>query len=138
VGCKQSGIGHKLRYRLWAVMVLGTVSIPMALWAEGRGPKSIVFETRLGSVTFPHDNHGQYVNGDCAKCHHVKDGKNKACRACHKRRPETTEGDPISFYDVKMGFCRDCHREQRAAKEASKAPVLCKECHNVKEIRYSN
>ncbi len=122
----------------WAFMVLGFILLPVTLRAEGVGPELMVFKTRLGSVTFLHHNHGEYVNGECAKCHHTTAQSNQqACRNCHKSKPETLEGDPVSFYDVKMGLCRDCHREKRAAGEASKAPVLCEECHNVKEIRDS-
>jgi cytochrome c553 len=121
------------------LILFGLLSVPLTLWAEAEGPKSIVFQTKLGSVTFLHDNHQERLSNDCVKCHHVKGEKKKqACRNCHKRKLETVVGDPLSFYDVKMELCRGCHREKRAANKASKAPVFCKDCHNVKEIRYPN
>jgi hypothetical protein len=119
-------------------VVLAVLFAPVVLWAAGKGSTFIFFQTSLGSVTFLHNNHGKYVKGDCAVCHHIKSEKKKeACRNCHKRKTETLEGDPLSFYDVKMSLCRGCHREKRAANKASKAPVFCEECHNVKEIKYS-
>lgn len=120
------------------MILLGLLLLPLRLFADGEDPESIVFQTSLGSVTFFHNKHERYLKNDCAKCHHVQGEKKKqACRHCHKRKTETAEEDPPSFYDVKMAFCRGCHREKRAARKASKAPVFCKECHNVKEIRYS-
>lgn len=131
--------GHRMEKRSLVFIWFGLLSVPLTLWAEGGGPKSIVFQTRLGSVTFFHNTHQGYLRNECARCHHVKGEKEKqACRHCHKRKTETAEGDPLSFYDVKMAFCRGCHREKRAVDRASKAPVFCKECHNVKEIRYSH
>jgi len=126
-----------MKTRLLFLLLSGLFLIPPALWADGEGTKRIIYDTSLGPVTFYHDKHVEHTNNDCIKCHHVKDGEEKqSCRPCHKKKSETAAGDPLSFYDVKMKFCRGCHREIRSDNPKSIAPTLCRECHDVKKINW--
>ena len=107
---------------------------------EPTGPEAVVFETSLGPVRYPHPTHVQLSRGDCAGCHHPSEparqsGKvhqREACRHCHKKRAETLEGDPPSFYEVKMEFCRGCHLRVKKRQRTSKAPTDCEQCHDLR------
>jgi len=120
------------------LIVLGFFLSALPLQADGDKTQTIIFEASLGPVTFLHDKHQEITNNDCSICHHLKDEKGKqACRQCHKRKNETFEDDPLSFYDVKMQFCRNCHRGKNSQVENPKAPVSCRDCHDVKAIKWS-
>ncbi len=100
-------------------------------------PAIITFEADLGPVTFYHTKHQQYLKENCVLCHHKNKENIYACRKCHKKKKDTVEGDPISFYDVKMNLCRGCHQRYLEQDTSSKAPIHCNECHDVKKIKWS-
>jgi hypothetical protein len=100
------------------------------------GPEIITFEAELGPVTFPHRRHQQQLKNSCVQCHHKGSEKDNHCRHCHKRKIETKEGEPVSFFDVKMKLCRGCHQQLRDNEMSTKAPIHCTECHDVKKIKW--
>ena len=126
--------GMSKTFWFWILLIFFLCSL--TLGEQNKGPETILFSSILGSVRFYHHKHRTLISNDCLKCHHLKDeNKKQACRDCHKGKNETTTGDPPSFYHVKMNLCRGCHREKRNADRKAKAPVNCRECHNVKELK---
>lgn len=103
--------------------------------ARDSGPESVVFDTPLGPVSFAHERHRDSLGIECLKCHHGPEGvKAPSCRSCHKKKAETGEGDPRSFYQVKMEFCRGCHLERKENEQSTRAPVNCEQCHDMKKM----
>ena len=115
------------------------------MWAVAcgpRAPKVVVFESSLGPVRFDHAHHVRDLNLECPTCHHPRPGEAKpqpraerpeACRKCHQERSETAEGDPPSFYDVKMKLCRGCHLDRKTVDRDSRAPTDCEQCHDIRK-----
>jgi len=116
----------------------GSDSVEVTTDVTAKGPEIVVFPANLGSVSFDHRMHQDQLEGKCDHCHHplAANSLRQRCRDCHKRKAETTDNDPASFYDIKMSLCRGCHREKLNVDKTSIAPVNCKGCHNVKEIRF--
>ncbi len=100
------------------------------------GPKRIIFFAELGPVSFPHRSHQQSLKTTCVQCHHAGSESDYHCRHCHKRKIDTGEGDPNSFFDVKMQLCRGCHQQLRDNENSQRAPIHCTECHDVKKIQW--
>jgi hypothetical protein len=122
---------------LLAVCMLLSCKHCKELAAPEQTPELIVFTAELGPVSFPHKRHRQLLQNNCTQCHHRGSEKDRHCRTCHKRKIETKEGDPASFFDVKMNFCRGCHQQLRDNETSARAPVHCTECHDVKKINWS-
>ena len=95
--------------------------IPEWLTVQGADPpKTMVFESKMGNVTFDHEKHQQRVKGDCTACHeklfaqsraplNYKAGMHKpaetkkvSCAGCHHA------GGP-SFES--KGNCNTCHQK---------------------------
>jgi hypothetical protein len=98
------------------------------------GPEKVLFETTLGPVTLDHARHVQFLNLDCIQCHHRQEKERQRCRTCHKKKSETREGDPPSFYQVKMRLCRGCHLEKNEMEDNAKAPIHCEQCHDIRRM----
>jgi predicted CXXCH cytochrome family protein len=67
-------------------------------------PKTVVFKTKMGDVTFPHQSHSERIE----------------CKVCHG------EGTPGKFAldkDSAHKLCRGCHEEKGAG------PTKCPDCH---------
>ena len=129
------GRGSKVKKKMGFLIFLTIFTFSQTSCAED--PDMIIFETKYGPVTFFHNRHKVYVCDDCTICHHMKRKKiRQACRNCHKKKLETREENPPSFYDIKMKLCRGCHRAKRDESEGQKAPVNCEECHNTKAIKF--
>jgi len=80
-----------------AVLVFGIVAVGQ----EKKAPDKLVFESKMGKVTFDHAKHSERAKGDCKVCHdklfpqsrapiNFKAGMHKpaeakkiACAACH-------------------------------------------------------
>jgi hypothetical protein len=109
-----------------SLLILAAETVP-------EGPGTIRFETDIGPATLDHRGHQKRLNHDCAVCHHQEErGGRKPCGSCHKLRLEVEEGGPPSYFDVKMKLCRGCHLEEREKDRASKAPIECSECHDIR------
>lgn len=117
---------------VWLLFLVPAVA---GMTLEDMGPDRILFETKLGPVAFAHSGHAQLLNQGCTGCHHQeKKGDRQPCRRCHKKKAETAEGDPPSFYQVKMDFCRGCHLERREGGSSAKAPIHCERCHDIRKM----
>ena len=106
----------------------------LAMAAGSRGPATLRFETDLGPVTMDHRMHQNAWTEDCSVCHHreEKEGR-KPCGDCHKGRAEAEQkGGAPAYFEVKMKLCRGCHLKKREADSASKAPIHCEECHDIR------
>ena len=94
-----------------------------ALAGAEQAPDKLVFESKMGAVTFDHAKHGDVA---CVDCHHDEaDGKFK-CGGCHKAEPE---GDIPKIKDAMhkkdSGKCRSCH----FGKQATAKKLKCADCH---------
>ena len=100
-----------------------------------QGPETVRFETDIGPATLDHRGHQVRMGIDCGVCHHLAEsGAKKPCSGCHKGRVEARqEGGAPAYFDVKMKLCRGCHLEKREADRASRAPIHCAECHDIRE-----
>ncbi len=102
----------------------------------GEGPEKIRFETDVGPAAFDHWAHQAARGIDCSVCHHQDSGRDvkRPCGRCHRGRGEAGQpGGAPAYFDVKMKLCRGCHLERRESDEASKAPIHCAECHDIRE-----
>ena len=99
------------------LLILGCLTFN-SLGAAETPPESLVFESKLGNVTFDHTKHVERVSGDCVACHeklfpqsrvplnykaamHKKaEAAKTACAGCH------VDGGR-SF--ATKGECKTCH-----------------------------
>lgn len=91
------------------------------------GKETIKFETKMGTVTFPHKAHAEKV-GKCTECHHTtKEGEAvKPCSACHDAKEAKDKAPKLQ--DAVHKMCKGCHEKTVAA--GKKAPSKdCKSCH---------
>ena len=90
----------------------------------------IVFDAKVGNVTFAHKKHADFKIAECTTCHHKylpTDIKMKACHDCHMHKKRTDAPK------TKMAFhtrCTTCHEDSTNNGDAT-GPVLkkCKLCH---------
>jgi hypothetical protein len=89
----------------------------------------IQFDTKLGTVTFPHKMHADLSITQCTTCHHKhqpSDTVIKPCHECHK--PDSAEPPKAS-----MAFhtrCTGCHEYTVAGgQQAGPLKKKCKLCH---------
>jgi DnaJ-class molecular chaperone len=113
--------------RRLALLVAGLFLVSMCVMAAEipADKATIKFETKMGTVTFPHKAHSERAK--CAECHHgLKEGETpKACSACHGK--EAKDKSP-KLADAAHKVCRTCHEKTVAA--GKKAPGKeCKACH---------
>ncbi|MFC1589335.1 cytochrome c3 family protein [Pseudomonadota bacterium] len=90
----------------------------------------IVFETRIGGVTFPHKIHADLSITECKTCHHKHeptDLKVKACHECHMHKKRTEAPKTKTAFHSR---CTTCH-EYTIAGGQTAGPMLkkCKLCH---------
>lgn len=82
---------------------------------KDHGPKTIILETPLGVITFPHAEHQAKIS-DCRACHHQGPEKGK-CTGCHG----ADDNSPMpmkAFHDQ----CKGCHKD-------ANGPMKCHQCH---------
>jgi hypothetical protein len=106
---------------------------PGALRPSGK----VTLPSKLGAVTFDHENHAGKLGIECATCHHASRPEkplateNQACSDCHTTPPvpPVKTGRQAAFHDPKgaTGICIECHRQK-----GKSAPVKCLECHKKK------
>jgi c(7)-type cytochrome triheme protein len=51
------------------LLVLAFAAAFSALWGQKTPPEQIVFQSKMGNVTFNHAAHGKRANNDCKACH---------------------------------------------------------------------
>ncbi len=106
------------------VVVLGAAGTMLAQEKKVEAPKApVVFETKMGAVSFDHTKHLAAVGGDCKACHpalfkqekaptgftapHSKvEAEKKSCGACHAPGGKAFET---------KGNCAKCHVKKAAA-----------------------
>lgn len=81
-----------------------------------------------------HDAHAKRLDGKCGRCHHkdtTTQGKPQACGSCHAR-PDAD----LKLVDAYHKQCRDCHKDSKAKKADSPAPLKCLGCHKERGGRF--
>jgi len=91
---------------------------------------TIQFDTKLGVVTFMHQNHADLSSTECTTCHHTFEGAAGEsiipCHDCHKKKRAESPAAKTAFHTR----CVGCH-EYTAEKGEQAGPVKkkCKLCH---------
>jgi hypothetical protein len=91
------------------------------------GKETIKFDTKMGTVTFPHKAHVE-KGAKCEDCHHPVKGMEAKhlCSDCHSATE--AKGDVPKLADAVHKTCKGCHEKSVAA--GKKAPSKdCKSCH---------
>jgi len=91
------------------------------------GKETIKFDTKMGTVTFPHKAHVE-KGAKCEDCHHAVKGMEakNLCSDCHSATE--AKGNALKLKDAVHKTCGDCHAKTVAA--GKKAPGKeCKACH---------
>lgn len=114
-------------------IAIATIALAFAAVAVG-APKIpadkelIVFDTKIGKVTFLHQPHtGRSEN--CKTCHHTYESgpEIKACDECHG---EKAKDDVPKIKDAVHLRCQGCHQENlEAGKPHGPLKKECKLCH---------
>jgi c(7)-type cytochrome triheme protein len=110
---------EELMRTLISVMTAALLVCGLLAMAAVNPPEKLVFETKMGNVTFQHATHVERVKGDCATCHpklfqqsakaplNYKAGMHKpaeanktSCGACH---------NPGGTAFATTGNCAKCH-----------------------------
>ncbi|MBZ5639134.1 MAG: cytochrome c family protein [Acidobacteriia bacterium] len=88
---------------------------------------TIKFDTKMGTVTFPHKAHVD-KGAKCEECHHtLKAGEApQACTACHGKEPK---GQVPKMMDAAHKLCKGCHEKSVAAGKKAPDSKNCKSCH---------
>ena len=91
----------------------------------------ILFETKVGAVTFAHKKHADLSITQCTTCHHdhqPTDAVMKPCHECHKHK-----ADKAAPPKTKKAFhtrCIGCHEYTVAGgQQAGPVKKKCKLCH---------
>lgn len=91
----------------------------------------IVFDSKLGDVSFAHRKHAGLTITRCITCHHMyqpADTVMKPCHDCHKHKAD--DADPPKTKTALHTRCIGCH-EYTVASGVPAGPVKkkCKLCH---------
>jgi hypothetical protein len=128
-----------MRKPVIALVALVALTGIIVLAAEIPADKEvIVFEAKLGKMTFKHSEHADRI-GDCTTCHHKVEGDAvpQPCSACHMPKEEK-DGAP-KLKNAVHDSCQGCHQEKVDAGEKAgpvKGAKECKKCH-IKETAAS-
>jgi c(7)-type cytochrome triheme protein len=85
---------------------------------EKKPPEKLVFETKMGNVTFEHAKHGERVKGDCTVCHENLFPQAKAPLNYKEKMHQVAEASKTS--------CASCHH---AGGMAFASKGNCAKCH---------
>jgi hypothetical protein len=115
--------------RRLALLVAGMFLVSMCVMAADipAGKETIKFDTKMGTVTFPHKAHVE-KGAKCEDCHHPVKGMEAKhlCSDCHSATE--AKGDVPKLADAVHKTCKGCHEKSVAA--GKKAPSKdCKSCH---------
>ena len=99
------------------ILILGVLTLSAAQ-APKEPPEQLVFESKLGNVTFQHTKHVEREGAECSTCHDTlfpqsrapinfkkgmhkpAEAKKESCAACHVAEGKAFES---------KGNCRTCH-----------------------------
>lgn len=104
---------------LFAVLfALAWVTLTPSQAQEKEPPKELVFESKMGNVTFDHAKHAERVKGDCTACHEKLFPQSKAPLNYKEKMHQAAEANKTS--------CAGCHH---AGGAAFAAKGKCTTCH---------
>jgi len=113
------------------VALIAVVSIIAFADNVPEGKEVLTFETKMGTVTFKHQEHQSRVGEGCVSCHHAVEGEDepRGCSECHMSKP--AEGDETpKLKDAVHNTCHGCHQELAdEGKATGPLKKKCKECH---------
>lgn len=116
-----------MRKFAWVVAGLFVVGM-VAVAADIPADKAVIkFDSKMGTVTFPHKAHVE-KGAKCVDCHHTqKEGQAvETCGKCHDAKE--AKGNAPKLQDAVHKSCKGCHEKSVAA--GKKAPGKeCKACH---------
>jgi hypothetical protein len=103
-------------------VIAGEMTIP-------QDKKVILFETKLGDVTFAHQKHADLSITQCTTCHHKSDPGDtvmKPCHECHQHKSKEPAAAKTAFHNR----CTGCHEYTVAGgQQAGPLKKKCKLCH---------
>ena len=107
-----------MRYLIATILAVFLIC-GMVLFAQPKAPETLVFETKMGKVTYNHAEHVKRAKNDCATCH-----------------PKLFQQDAKAPLNYKAGMhktaetnktsCASCHV---AGGSAFESKANCKKCH---------
>jgi c(7)-type cytochrome triheme protein len=100
------------------IFVLAWVTLTPSWAQDPKPPEKLVFESKMGNVTFEHAKHVERAKNDCATCHPKVFPQSKAPLNFKEKMHQTAEAGKTS--------CAHCHVAGGAA-FASKGK--CNTCH---------
>jgi c(7)-type cytochrome triheme protein len=100
------------------VLVAGLVLIAALVVLAAEAPKTMVFESKMGNVTFDHAKHAERVKNDCKACHDKLFPQSKAPLKFKEAMHKTAEKEKSS--------CAACHH---AGGTAFESKANCNKCH---------
>jgi hypothetical protein len=123
-----------LRVFAAALLVLSTVVLAPVFAADSPIPddkKVIQFDTKIGTVTFRHDNHAQLSFATCKSCHHTYEGEGpiKSCHECHKAKDEGDAPKAKSAFHLRCAGCHEYTIKEGLQDHAGPLKSKCKLCH---------
>ena len=90
----------------------------------------IVFNTKIGDVTFAHAIHASLRITECTTCHHKllpEDTAVKPCHECHQHKSEETSPKTKTAFHTR---CTSCHEYTIAGgQHAGPVKKKCRLCH---------
>jgi c(7)-type cytochrome triheme protein len=101
-----------------ATVLVGLLLVVALVALAADAPKTMVFESKMGNVTFDHAKHGERVKNDCKACHDKLFTQSKAPLNYKAAMHKTAEAAKTS--------CAGCHHAGGAAFEAK---GNCNKCH---------
>ena len=111
-------LANVLGILLAALLAVAWIAPPLSYAQEKEAPKEMVFEAKMGAVTFDHEQHTELAKGDCTACHDKLFPQSRAPLGFKEKMHKPAEAAKAS--------CAGCHHEGGTA-FASKGN--CKTCH---------
>ena len=100
------------------LFALAWVTLTPSNAQEKQPPKQLVFESKMGNVTFDHAKHAERAKGDCTACHEKLFPQAKAPLNYKEKMHQTAEASKTS--------CAGCHHPGGASFAAK---GNCNTCH---------
>ena len=117
-----------MKSRKWSLSLLGVFALALGalVWVgptvshaqDKKSPETIVFEAKMGNVTFQHAKHQERAKGDCTVCHDKLFPQSRAPLGFKDKMHVPAEAAKTS--------CAGCHH---AGGTAFATKGNCKNCH---------
>lgn len=108
---------------------------PVGSWASDPpidpDKQILMFETKIGTVTFRHQNHADLSFTTCTTCHHTYQGEGpiKSCHECHNDSVEDPKLKAKGAFHVRCAGCHEYTLKEGLLDHAGPLKTKCKLCH---------